>query len=86
MSVFKTIPLETLLTPYQDDLLCPYKNHWWVITNNNEAIFYKALSHPQCNTNKCIAQKLSDNANEQGLTTHIQLIPWIFVPYTADIE
>lgn len=86
MSNIKTVPLETLLTPYQEDLLCPYKNRWWVITDNNEAVFYRTLNRPQCNTNESIAQKLSDIANKQGLTTHIQLIPWIFVPYTADIE
>lgn len=79
-------PLETLISPYKEGYLYPYKDRWWVITNHNKALFCGGLHNPQCNTNKERAKRLSDIANEQGFDTHIQFIPWIFVPCAPDFQ
>ena len=84
MTNMKAIPLDNLLSPYKEGYLYPYKDRWWVVTDNNEVLFYRGIHNPQCNTNKEIAKKLSDIANKQGFITHIQFIPWVFVQDAPD--
>lgn len=75
-----TKPLKELISPYRDEILQPYENRWWVITSNHELVFYRTFDRPQCSTDERMARRLSEIANEQGLFTNIQFIPWVFVP------
>ena len=35
---------------------------WWLLTENNEVLFYKSYSSPQCNSNRAITAHLSHSA------------------------
>lgn len=79
---YSLIPLETLTNPYKEELLNVYKDRYWVITENNEAVFFRDLNHPQCNSNQRITENLARIAQKDfknTLTT--KLIPWAFVPF-----
>lgn len=77
------IPLETLTNPYREELLNVYKDRYWVTTENDEAVFFKNLNHPQCTYNKRITENLTRIAQKDFKNTlATKLIPWAFIPVT----
>lgn len=52
---FLRVPLEVLTTP-REGALC-YLNRYWLVTDADEALFYKHYTSPQCNTDKSIVER-----------------------------
>lgn len=51
-----TVPLAELQTPRNGRIcLC---DRWWLVTENDEALFYKHYTSPQCNSDKSIAEHI----------------------------
>lgn len=76
---FLKMPVVELTSPREGSIV--YLNRWWVITENDEVLFYTARGSfsPQCNGNKTVAErvlKLYPNA-------HIEQIPVAYVPPQA---
>ncbi len=55
----KLIPLLKLTSIDGKDLVQIYKSRWWVIDENENALFYNGYS-PQCNINKTMVENLRD--------------------------
>lgn len=69
---FVRMPLAELTTPRDGAQV--YKDRWWAMTEQGEALFYKSYSHPQCNSARSIAERLAPMKN------HIEFVPLAFVP------
>ena len=67
--------LEELTTPKAGRLVV--KDHWWALTENGEALFYKTYTSPQCNTSRQIAAKLGPGG------TVATFVPLAFVPHNC---
>lgn len=56
-----------------------YTDRWWVVTRNNEVLFYKSYTSPQCNHNKAVVDHALRNI--QIVECTVQFIPVAFIPH-----
>jgi hypothetical protein len=54
---YKRVPLVELTAP-KGGLANVYKDHWWIVTDKDEALFWKGHA-PQCNKDKRITDHLA---------------------------
>ncbi len=69
------VPLDQLTSTKGKDLVQIYRNRWWVVTPNDEALFYGGRS-PQCNMDRRIAERF---VRDMYPTCEARLIPEAFV-------
>lgn len=56
---FIRVPLEKITTtPTKSGCWRLIRDHWWCVDSEENVLFYKRLTSPQCNTNKNIAERL----------------------------
>jgi hypothetical protein len=72
--------LAELTNPEKTGVIEVYKNHWWSLDKNGDALIYisgngKANS-PQCNVNKSIVERLMQR---EGIDYGIVFIPWAYL-------
>lgn len=75
---YKCIPLDSVTNP-SDGLFSIYKDHWWVVTPNNEILKWRNASM-QCNIHKEIAERLAPEGCKvvQVPFVFIRTEPWEF--------
>jgi hypothetical protein len=74
-SDFLRVSLAELTTPRQG-----YRcivNHWWALTDDDEALFYKVRSSPQCNSDRRVVEHIALNIEPK---THAVFVAAAFVP------
>jgi hypothetical protein len=66
--------------PDKGEFFQVYRNWWWVVTDNDEIIFYcKYGLSPQCNPNESIARSIQEKEWHPG--THVEQLEVVFVPH-----
>lgn len=76
---FLRMPLTRLQEP-QHGFRC-VKNHWWAVTEENDVLFYKRLSSPQCNSSRLFVEG-PHAMTYGGLKVRAVFVPVAFVPPT----
>jgi len=75
------VPLSDITTP-KEGRIC-YSSRWWLVTSNNEVLFYKSYNSPQCNGNKKLSEylagRISKEIEDSNLTC--QFIDMAFIPH-----
>lgn len=74
---FIRMPLTELVVP-KGGRIC-LTDLWWLVTKDNEVLFYKSYSCPQCNANKEIAERIASCKQYEG--TRVFFVPAAFVPH-----
>jgi hypothetical protein len=75
-----TIPLSELTKP-QDGYMV-YVNRYWILNENNEAMFFRTYSSPQCNINKLIAERICNiHLNRKIQFLEIAYVPIVWSDY-----
>ena len=76
---FIRMPLSRLTTPHDGDTV--YTNRYWQLTADNEVLFYRRYSSPQCNSNKRIVERLGGHDFPGSTIVFVPVaylpIPWI---------
>lgn len=54
--LYKRVPLTEITQP-KGGLVNVYKDHWWMVTEANEALFFRGKT-PQCNVDRSIVERL----------------------------
>lgn len=73
------VPISNLTTP-KDGRIC-YCNHWWRVTEDNDVLFYRRYTSPQCNSNKAVMERVG-KAFDAPITT-LQYIEVAFLPHNC---
>lgn len=68
-----TQTIDEITTPEDGDMV--FKDRWWQVTENNEVLFYKDFSAPQCNSYKEVAERIAAKFGRK-----VVFIPLAFVP------
>jgi hypothetical protein len=55
---FIRMPIVELVNPEKRGPLNVYQNYWWVIDENDNAMFFKSHISPQCNLNKLVVERV----------------------------
>ena len=95
MPKFTTIPIEELKKPKMGGPYWLYRDLWWIVTDNYEAVVYVTSPargiehyHPQGNLNKNISEsileKMKDKEGFPG--TKVQLIEHAFLSHPEYYE
>lgn len=71
------IPIEDITTPKMGRIC--YTDRWWVLTPNNEVLFYKSYTSPQCNINKAVIDHALLKLHAEGCTA--QFLPVAYLPH-----
>jgi hypothetical protein len=50
-------------------------DRWWIVTESNEALFFKHYTSPQCNHDKSIAEHIKPAG------TRVEFVPVAYVPH-----
>jgi hypothetical protein len=74
---FILMPLSELETPHEGRMV--YLGRWWRVTENNEVLFYKTYSSPQCNIHKSIAERISSKIKN----SRVVFVPVAYIPYSG---
>lgn len=82
---FTTMPIAELVCPTKDGYFFRMSDRYWVVTNNEEVLFYgntRSPYHaPQCNLNDAIASRFRTLPERQGIIViGTRLIPVAFRP------
>lgn len=73
---YKFVPISNLSYP-RDGMFNVYVDYWWIVTDDNEIIFFQEKS-PQCNKDKRICDMLMNTVYKD--TTHkVVQIPVIYI-------
>ena len=78
---FVKLPIQEATVP-KDGYVC-LANRYWIVTENNELLFYignsrkKHYCSPQCNYNESITKRLCKDG------TKVLFIPFVFVPHNC---
>lgn len=70
------IPLTELTNPNKKGPLMVYKDRWWRVDENGNALFYETVNSPQCNMHKEIVERVLPLPG-----TTIQFVPWVWVQF-----
>lgn len=70
------MPLDVLTTP-RDGAIC-MMNRYWAVTSNDEALFYKSYTSPQCNHDRSIVEHVM---KEPGIK--IVFIPVAYIRHSC---
>jgi hypothetical protein len=54
-------------------------DHWWLVTDDDEVLFYKHITSPQCNTNRSIVERLGT----KEIKTTPRYIPIAYLPHNC---
>jgi len=58
-----------------------YRKFWWALTDNDELIFTREYSSPQCNWSKEITERISAHKNHPG--THVAQLDAVFLSHNC---
>jgi hypothetical protein len=72
---YKLIKISELNYP-KDGMFSIYADYWWVVTTDEELMFYKGMS-PQCNASKRIVETIR---NTQYPECEVRQIQFVFMP------
>jgi hypothetical protein len=72
-------PLTDITTP-KSGRVC-YGQRWWAVTENNEVLFFKSYSSPQCNTNRAIVERLANRLDAPQTTP--KFVEMAFLPHNC---
>ena len=72
------IPLKQLTKP-SNGMHNVYVNHWWVVDEQDNAVFFKHLTSPQCHPSPEMVKRMSFHSEHEGKTT-VKKVPLAFVP------
>ena len=73
---FIKMPVEDLTTPAAGRIV--YGASYWIVTADNNVLFYKGYYSPQCNSNKAIVERFSRPADSS-----IVFIPIAYLPHNC---
>lgn len=73
-------PLEDIATP-KPGRIC-YGPRWWAVTENDEVLFFKSYSSPQCNQSKDLVKRLGKGF-DAPITTTPKFIEMSFLPHSC---
>lgn len=73
------MPIAELTTP-TGGRLCVV-NHWWAITENEEALFYRTYGSPQCNSDPRVMEKITQG---RPIKTRNVFLPVAYVPHSCE--
>lgn len=71
------IPISELISTNGKDVVQIYKNYYWVVTPNDEVLFFKGRT-PQCNADKKCAESFLEKLYPNCT---VEQIPIAFVPW-----
>jgi hypothetical protein len=81
--IFTPMPITELISPTKEGYFFRMTNRWWVVTENDEVLFYgpprSPYMSPQCNLNKSITDRFR-HFPEEFKVRGSELIPVAFQP------
>lgn len=74
-SKYITVPLSDLTTPKNGRIcLC---DRWWIVNEKDEALFFRHITSPQCNSEKSIAERLKPEG------CRVEFVPVAYVKHNC---
>lgn len=73
------VPISDITTP-KDGRIC-YCDRWWRVTENDEVLFFKAYTSPQCNSNPEVIKHVNKSFNSPSTTP--KFIETAFLPHNC---
>ncbi len=72
--------LAALENPQKQGPLMVYRDRWWALDENGNAMFFKSWTSPQCYTNRQIVERF--NANRVAWKcSEVVFVPWAYVRF-----
>lgn len=71
------LSLERLKTPTNGTLV--FTDRYWLVTPQNEVLFFRSYTCPQCNSNKEIAERILGERIAEGY--RVEYVPVAYVPF-----
>lgn len=73
------MPLAELTNPHKHGPLMTYQDHWWALDEQDNVLFFKTFTSPQCNANRALIERICQG-QDSGYVRAV-LVPWGFVKF-----